>query len=96
MPSITELLNDGLDTQAITDRILAGLGTAPGASSLTPRYGPCEADALRERMMRAVASLGEAEVKDIMATEGKIEVCCEFCNDTYNFKEEEVLTYLRS
>ena len=29
-----------------------------------------------------------------MATEGKIEVCCEFCNETYRFQEEEVLAYL--
>lgn len=77
-------------------RILAGLGSAPGTSSITPTYGPCEAEALKKRMMRAVASLGEAEVRDIMATEGKIEVCCEFCNEKYQFQEEEVLAYINN
>lgn len=47
-------------------------------------------------MIRAVASLGEEEVRDIMATEGKIEVCCEFCNEVYQFQEEEVLEYISS
>ncbi len=77
-------------------RILAGLGSAPESSTITPTYGPCEAEALKKRMMRAVASLGEAEVKDIMATEGKIEVCCEFCNEKYQFQEEEVLAYINN
>jgi len=43
-------------------RILQGLGSSPDASSLEPRYGPCESGALKQRMIRAVASLGEAEV----------------------------------
>ena len=38
------------------------------------RYGPCEATALQERMKRAVALLGEAEVKAILEKEGRIEV----------------------
>lgn len=31
------------------------------------------------------------QVRDIMEKEGKIEVTCEFCADTYCFEEEEVL-----
>ena len=38
------------------------------------RYGPCEMSDLQERMKRAVALLGEEEVKKIMREEGKIEV----------------------
>lgn len=38
------------------------------------RYGPCEVANLQERMKRAVALLGEEEVKNIMRDEGKIEV----------------------
>ncbi len=38
------------------------------------RYGPCEEDALKGRMIRAVASLGKAEVADIIKQEGKLEV----------------------
>ena len=38
------------------------------------RYGPCEAEALKERMKRAVALLGEKEVQSLMEKEGKIEV----------------------
>ncbi len=37
-------------------------------------YGPCERDDLEQRMKRAVAALGRAEVADIVEQEGKIEV----------------------
>lgn len=46
---------------------------------------------MQNRMKRAVAALGRAEVDDIIAQEGKIEVCCQFCNETYTFEREEVL-----
>ena len=55
------------------------------------RYGPCEAADLQHRMKRAVALLGPQEVKTILETEGKIEVTCEFCKETYQFSEEDVM-----
>ena len=41
---------------------------------LACRFGPCEAESLKERMKLAVALLGEEEVQSIMEQEGKIEV----------------------
>ncbi len=46
---------------------------------LAYRYGPCEAESLKERMKRAVALLGEKEVQNIMEQEGKIEVSSLLC-----------------
>lgn len=56
------------------------MGVAPGGQVVNPRFGPCDEEPLKNRMRRAVASLGRAEVEDIIRTEGKIEVTCEFCN----------------
>lgn len=42
-------------------------------------------------MVRAVAALGAAEVRDIQAEQGKIEVTCDFCRETYQFTENEIL-----
>lgn len=47
-------------------------------------------------MMRAVASLGADEVRSIMQEQGKVEVKCEMCNDTYVFQEEEILALVQS
>eukprot|EP00983_Pelagomonas_calceolata_P063805 1147865-Pelagomonas_calceolata.AAC.11 len=81
--------------QLISSTILEGLGTAPGSTTLVPRYGPCEEESLKERMMRAVAMLGEAEVADIQAQEGKIEVTCEFCQTQMQFSEESIMQKIK-
>jgi molecular chaperone Hsp33 len=94
LPSMTAMLNQGLSADDITDLILKGLvgELPPDRIYLEPKYGPCDEEGLRERMMRAVAMLGEKEVRDIMRTEGKIEVTCEFCNETAQFKEDDILS----
>lgn len=57
----------------------------------THRYGPCEPASLQERMVRAVAALGEEEVRSIIEEVGFIEVGCELCNEKYQFPEEQVM-----
>ena len=39
---------------------------AAGAQRLVPQYGPCEQEALKTRMRRAVASLGRQEIEEII------------------------------
>ncbi|KAL0021890.1 hypothetical protein WJX77_012153 [Trebouxia sp. C0004] len=83
LPSVTELLHQGLGPADITARLLEGIGLSDvPSSSLCPRYGPCEIGDLQDRMKRAVALLGPQEVNNIMQEEGKIEVTCEFCRET--------------
>lgn len=95
MPSMTQLLNSGASPADITDRILDGLCSNPAgpqsADTIVPRYGPCESSALRDRMLRAVASLGADEVRSIVAEQGHVEVTCELCCEKYQFTEADVL-----
>ncbi|KAI8470549.1 MAG: heat shock protein Hsp33 [Monoraphidium minutum] len=94
LPSITKLLQSGATPQSITDLILEGIGCAGDPLTVAPKYGPCEADVLKVRMKRAVASLGPAEVKSIIEEQGKIEVTCELCNQAYHFTEDEVMEFV--
>ncbi|CAL8468269.1 g7809 [Coccomyxa elongata] len=89
--SVTDMLHGGASPREIAERLLDGLGTSDGGPHIQPRYGPCEPEALKERMKRAVALLGPNEVQEILRKEGKIEVSCEFCRETYQFAEDEVL-----
>lgn len=45
---------------------------------------------VQSRMKRAVAALGRDEVTDILEQEGKIEVNCNFCNETFEFGQADV------
>lgn len=44
----------------------------------------------RESVGAMVASLGEAEVRDIVAEHGLVEVHCDFCNEAYRFDPVDV------
>ncbi len=45
----------------------------------------------RERVTRLVSALGEAEVRDILAEEGAVEIQCEFCGRRYRFERADAL-----
>ncbi|KAI7839699.1 hypothetical protein COHA_006506 [Chlorella ohadii] len=92
--SVTDMLARGMGAADISKQLLKGLGGSDTGFQLTPRYGPCEPADLQDRMKQAVALLGADEVRSIMQEQGKIEVTCDFCRQTYQFKEDEVMAYL--
>ncbi|HZF16741.1 MAG TPA: Hsp33 family molecular chaperone HslO [Steroidobacteraceae bacterium] len=51
--------------------------------SPVPVYFQCRCS--RERVAGILRSLGEAEVRSILAERGRVEVRCEFCNRAYTF-----------
>ncbi|GMH43645.1 hypothetical protein BSKO_11567 [Bryopsis sp. KO-2023] len=94
IPTVTDMLNDGLSSGEIAGKLLDGLGDSEDATVILPKFGPCGPEELEKNMLRVLALLGEKEVKDIMETEGKLEVTCEFCNESFQFTEEQVLAEL--
>lgn len=49
----------------------------------------------RERTEQVLISLGEAELRDILAEQGVIDITCQFCNQQYCFDEIDVTQMLR-
>lgn len=47
-----------------------------------------ECSCSKERMLRAVRSLGRAELEKIFAEQAEIEICCRFCDKKYSFGSE--------
>jgi molecular chaperone Hsp33 len=45
-------------------------------------------DCSKERMLRAVKSLGQQEINKIFSEQDSIEVCCRFCNKKFSFGKE--------
>jgi molecular chaperone Hsp33 len=41
-------------------------------------------------VLGTLVALGQAEVQDLLATEGQAEVTCEFCNEHYTVGREEL------
>jgi molecular chaperone Hsp33 len=90
----SKMLADGLTPAEIAERVLDGLGRAEGFPvEREPRFGPCTPEALRGRMMTAIASLGKEDAKLLLEERGgDVEVRCEMCAEAYSFSEEEVLS----
>lgn len=92
LPSVSEMLAQGLTARQICSKVLGSLeSTTDEGFQLLPKYGPCDAEELQTRMKRAVAALGEKEIADIIAQEGKLEVTCEFCKSTFVLDHEQIL-----
>lgn len=46
-----------------------------------------------ERVRNMLLMLGKAEVEQVIADQGKVEVTCEFCNQAYSFEPAECLAW---
>jgi molecular chaperone Hsp33 len=44
----------------------------------------------RERVERTLITLGAEELRDMIDEDGKADVVCHFCNETYSFTAEEL------
>ena len=77
---------DGISLDEAVSRLLAPL--APQViGRLDTRY---ECDCSRERVERALISMGEAELTQLIREQGHAEVGCQFCGQTRQFTKEQL------
>ena len=90
--SVTDLLEQGLSPEGLLEQILGEFGLE--ITEKIPVGYRC--DCSRERVTKALISIGAAELQE-MAEEGKpIEVNCQFCDKHYVFTPEELKDLLES
>ena len=79
--SITSLMDKGMSPADMIEKLFEGYDIVY-SESITPTF---HCDCSKERVYKAVMSVGKAEIED-MISEGKpIEVGCHFCNKKYVF-----------
>lgn len=49
-----------------------------------------ECDCNEDRIKKVLKSIGDQEIKNIIAEDGKAEIVCHFCNTKYGFNKEEL------
>lgn len=86
-PPITALLSEGKSPEEILDVLLGEKGL-----TVTEKY-PCRyvCNCSRDRMERNLVSLGRKELISLADEQHGAELQCHFCNQKYNFTEEEIL-----
>lgn len=84
--SVTELLDRGYTPEQLLEELLGNVGLEITDTIPTQFYCNCS----KERVEKAVASIGKKDIQE-MIEEGKdIEVKCHFCNSAYHYTVEDL------
>lgn len=84
--SVTSMLENGLDPEGIINLILGGLD--PEILDKMPVRFYCNCS--KERVSKALITIGSKELDNIIEENEPIEVKCHFCNKAYNFTVDEL------
>ena len=89
--SVTSLLEEGHTPESLLEKVLEGFDMQINEKTDTRFHCNCT----RERVEKALISIGRKELNE-MIQEGKpIEMNCHFCNTNYTFTVEEMKEILR-
>ena len=89
---MTELLQADPDPEALLRAALPGLAL----EVLEKRPIAYRCDCSRERMERALISLGREELRAMIDEQGSAELTCRFCDNVQRFSREELEALLAS
>ncbi|PZE19227.1 Hsp33 family molecular chaperone HslO [Paenibacillus xerothermodurans] len=81
---ITTMLEAGMELEDILHRVL------PEVQVLENMGVQFRCKCSKQRVQDTLVSLGRAELQQILEEDGKTEVVCHFCNETYHFGEEDL------
>ncbi len=86
IPPISKLIEKGLTPEEILEEI-CGKDNVKVIEKM-PISFTCTCS--KDRFSNAIISLGQAEIEDIIETDGQAEAECHFCNEKYMFSKEEL------
>ena len=85
--SVTEMISSGLDAEGIIKNILQNIEYKIFESKQIGYKCSCS----RERMEKALISIGKKELEELIQDQGSAELTCHFCNNKYYFDRDELI-----
>ncbi len=85
--AISKMLDENLSLLDIAKKVTGDEKIKVLEDNIIPIY---ECDCSKEHMTEGIASIGKEELEDIIQTDGKAEIICQFCNKKYKFSKEEL------
>ena len=86
IPPISKLIEKGLTPEELLEEV-CGKDKVKVIEKM-PISFTCTCS--KERFSNAIISLGQAEIEDIIETDGQAEAECHFCNEKYMFNKDEL------
>ena len=84
---ISQMLDENMSLEDIAKDITGDENIKIVEEGLTPKY---ECNCSKERMENALISIGKEELTKIANEDKKAEIVCNFCNEKYEFSEEDL------
>ena len=89
--SVTALLEQGHTPESLLQEVLKGMDIEITDTLPTQFYCDCS----KTKIEKAIISIGEKEIKEIIDEGKDIEVKCHFCNTAYSFSVDELSALLK-
>lgn len=89
--SVTSMLDEGNTPEQILEILLGDLGLEIMDTVPTQYYCNCD----KERVEKAIISIGKKEIENIIQDGEPIEVKCQFCNTAYTFDIEDLKNMIK-
>jgi molecular chaperone Hsp33 len=89
--SVTQLFEEGMDPEGIITHLMDGLDVSILEKIPTSYHCNCS----KERVSRAIASIGKKDLKEMIEAGEPVEVNCRFCGSSYLFDTQDLKSMLR-
>lgn len=89
---VSSMIADGFSPEQLIEGVLEGFELIE-ITEVTPEY---KCNCTRDRIERALISLGREELENILETDGKAELGCYFCGEKYEFTKEDLEEILKN
>lgn len=90
MPAMTQMLENGTSLEQIMEMVLQGFNP----NVLDEQNAEYHCDCSKERVERALISMGKNELESLAKEEPVAEVCCQFCDKVWKVDLNELLGQL--
>ena len=89
LPPVTTMIKDGMTAEDMLFRVTEGFSMLMDNNKIIPEY---KCTCSKERMERALVSIGAKELREMIEEQGEAELTCRFCDNKYTFSREELET----
>lgn len=89
--SVTTLMEQGMTPEDMMQKLFEGYDIQIN-DTIIPEY---HCNCSKERVYKAVVSIGRKDIEEMIADNKPIEVACHFCNQKYEFSVEELKEMLK-
>jgi len=92
LPPVTSLIAEGKSAEDIIFDVVEGIDFFIENSEGKPVY---QCNCSKDRMEKALISIGKQELQGIIDEQGEAELCCQFCDNKYKFSKGELTELLK-